>query len=465
MNRDFYFYAKLFLGLAVVAGVLQSFLHFLVGTKMFFLGGSMGWFLVTEIITLTASILVLKYYHHQKYWFAFSSGILVIIAHVVFTVVLFVALLERQWESSYIAAIIFGMVAGLVYGASLVISNTRKSPWLKGVGILTIITSVVFALALALQTMRPDVLTNEPAGNLNQWALLASRLIPILFIMQFHSELKVLGGEEQDNVSNKSDENIFAFFAILAMVAVLGFGITMTRQAFQSRYWQNRHQSDARGLVKKSEVRTFVNSNGDSLHYLLTRPLNFDPRKEYPLVVCLPYNAYLAPPAQLLSSHANRAKYPAFLFIPYCPPQASWGGVPERFKMDPMDSLVFEAILSLNDSAIDETRRYVSGVSKGGYGSWHFITAHPEMFAAAIPVCGEGNLELAPRIVDVPVWAFHGEDDRNVPVEGSRDMIEAIRNAGGSPRYTEFPDEAHHIWSSVEKTPGLLDWLFAQKKE
>lgn len=102
-------------------------------------------------------------------------------------------------------------------------------------------------------------------------------------------------------------------------------------------------------------------------------------------------------------------------------------------------------------------------MSRGGYGSWHFIENHPDLFAGAIPVCGEGNPKQAPKIKSVSVWAFHGAKDMNVPVSGSRQMIAAMKKAGGSPQYTEYPDAAHNIWEEVIKTPGLLDWLFAQK--
>ena len=101
----------------------------------------------------------------------------------------------------------------------------------------------------------------------------------------------------------------------------------------------------------------------------------------------------------------------------------------------------------------------------GGYGTWHFICSHPKMFAAAIPICGAGDTKLVKNIIDVPLWAFHGRFDRNIPVSGSRDMIEAIKNAGGKPRYTEFPDAYHNVWNKVSNTPGLLDWIFTQRPD
>jgi predicted peptidase len=107
----------------------------------------------------------------------------------------------------------------------------------------------------------------------------------------------------------------------------------------------------------------------------------------------------------------------------------------------------------------------VTGVSRGGYGSWQFIGTRPDLFAAAVPVCGGGDPTLGKNMVNVAVWAFHGAKDKNVPVSGSRDFIAAIKRSGGNPRYTEFPDLEHAIYANVKTIPGLLDWLFAQKRK
>ncbi len=87
------------------------------------------------------------------------------------------------------------------------------------------------------------------------------------------------------------------------------------------------------------------------------------------------------------------------------------------------------------------------------------------MFAAAIPICGGGDPDLGSNMVKVAVWAFHGEKDPLVPVSGSRDMIEAIRKAGGNPGYTEFDNAGHDIGRQFQDTPGVLGWLFAQQRK
>jgi predicted peptidase len=115
--------------------------------------------------------------------------------------------------------------------------------------------------------------------------------------------------------------------------------------------------------------------------------------------------------------------------------------------------------------SIDPKRRYVIGASLGGYGSWSFIQTRSEVFAAAVPICGGGDPTLAHKLVDIPLWVFHGAKDRSVPVKLSRDMIKAIKDAGGNPRYSEFPDQGHIIYESVRNTPGLLAWMFNQKRD
>ena len=100
----------------------------------------------------------------------------------------------------------------------------------------------------------------------------------------------------------------------------------------------------------------------------------------------------------------------------------------------------------------------------GGFGTWSVIERYPEMFAAAIPLCGAGDPTQAAKLTKIAIWAFHGAKDEAVSVEGSRSMINAIRKAGGNPRYTEYPDTNHDVWTKAFNEPELLPWVFAQKR-
>jgi len=113
---------------------------------------------------------------------------------------------------------------------------------------------------------------------------------------------------------------------------------------------------------------------------------------------------------------------------------------------------------------IDKGRIYLTGLSMGGYGTWDLISRRPELFAAAIPVCGGGDPAQAEKLAKLPIWAFHGDADPLVPVERPRDMIAAIKKAGGEPKYTEYKGVGHDAWTPTYRDSKVLDWLFEQKK-
>jgi sugar lactone lactonase YvrE/predicted esterase len=111
---------------------------------------------------------------------------------------------------------------------------------------------------------------------------------------------------------------------------------------------------------------------------------------------------------------------------------------------------------------IDPDRVYVTGLSMGGYATWDLAARNPGMYAAAAPICGGGTPSLAPRLRDLPLWAFHGARDATVPVARTLEMIDAIRQAGGDPRVTIYPDLGHDSWTVTYALDELYAWLFAQ---
>jgi hypothetical protein len=113
---------------------------------------------------------------------------------------------------------------------------------------------------------------------------------------------------------------------------------------------------------------------------------------------------------------------------------------------------------------VDEKRLYVTGLSMGGYGTWDVIARNPTLFAAAVPFCGGADEATAPVIKDIPIWCFHGGADPTVPTERSRNMIKALKDAGGNPKYTEYPGVGHNSWDKAYSEPELPKWMFAQKR-
>jgi predicted peptidase len=113
---------------------------------------------------------------------------------------------------------------------------------------------------------------------------------------------------------------------------------------------------------------------------------------------------------------------------------------------------------------VDPDRVYLTGLSMGGYGTWALAAAHPERFAAIVPICGGGNPADAPKLASIPTWVFHGAKDSTVPIQRSKEMVEAIKSAGGNPKFTIYPEAGHDSWTETYNNPELYQWLLEQKK-
>jgi hypothetical protein len=469
MNKWYYTLLIFFLGLTVFSGLLQSTIRFLLGPQTFMLDSFSEWFLVTSIIAFIGSILILKYFYDQKHRFAFTAGIASSTSTFFYAIVIFIILKFQKLGDYNMPMLTLSLIAGIVYATSLIFIKTQDNYRLRIIGIYMLVLGLVLLTTIirAITSKSPQYYNG--AEKIAQWIALANSLVPLLFIMHFFKERR----KSTTNIlMHNYSENVWRLTGTISLIVMIIYSVMLSSECHSAIYWANRNFDKTKELAQLSEFRTFVNSKGQTLLYRLIKPLNYDSTRKYPIVVSLPYGGQ--PPtdtirqiegaaaAELLSTDVNRKKYLAFIFIPHCPPGSGWGGVP---NYPSVDSLVLDAISSLdNQFGIDIKRRYVTGISRGGYGTWNFICKWPEMFAAAIPVCGSGDPALASNAATVAVWAFHGKNDNNVPVSGSRNMISALEKAGSHPKYSEFPDEAHNIWYKVSITPGLWDWLFAQKR-
>ena len=114
---------------------------------------------------------------------------------------------------------------------------------------------------------------------------------------------------------------------------------------------------------------------------------------------------------------------------------------------------------TIPSKTLREAAIYLTGLSDGGMGTWHWGARQPRRWAAIVPVAGGACLHLVPALKRIPSWCFHGDIDRSTPVAGARQMIEALRAAGAAPRYTEITDHNHNVWDKAYNMPKLYDWL------
>lgn len=245
-----------------------------------------------------------------------------------------------------------------------------------------------------------------------------------------------------------------AALGALVAVALCGFR--------QGDEWEKREQKDAKGA---------------KLAYRLYKPKGAEGKEKLPLVLFLHGAGERGDDNQSQLKHAvkyfvaGQEKYPCFIAAPQCPSRfqwvdTPWGNPKHSMPAQPTEPLrlAFEMVAALEkEFPIDPKRVYVTGLSMGGFGTWDAIQRAPKQFAAAVPVCGGADEALAPAIAKVPVWVFHGGNDDVVKTVRSRNIVDALKKAGGSPKYTEYPGVGHGCWDQAYQDKDLLPWLFSQK--
>ena len=205
-----------------------------------------------------------------------------------------------------------------------------------------------------------------------------------------------------------------------------------------------------------------------SMNYLLHLPSDGDdPAKKWPLILFLHGAGERGDNLEAVKLHGIAKvveQQPGFPFItvsPQCPTDTWW-------------STHSETLIALLDDiiaryAVDTNRVYLTGLSMGGYGTWHLAALFPERFAAIAPICGGGFWafgfpEKVCVLKDTPVWAFHGAKDKTVPVRESRQLVKVLKSCGGNVRFTLYPEAGHDSWTETYNNPELYEWFLSHTR-
>ena len=120
--------------------------------------------------------------------------------------------------------------------------------------------------------------------------------------------------------------------------------------------------------------------------------------------------------------------------------------------------------------SVDKHRIYLSGASNGACGVWYLLERDSKRWAAAVPVAGAGDPSLIGAAHKVPIWAYQGGKDKEILPQRGRELIDALKAAGGDPKYTELPGLGHaqgikKAYSKPVAEAEWLPWMFEQKRK
>ena len=282
------------------------------------------------------------------------------------------------------------------------------------------------------------------------------------------------------------------FFALLMALLLL---VSCTTQANNP---QNGSNNDDGGdnnveVTKKDPILTpvaealDVNSfdyceSDNGMPYRYYAPENYSEEYAYPVVVFLhgagergtDNQATLIHVLQDWFNDTESPIYQSIVIVPQCPEGEQWVNTPWGDGSYDSDAVgesdaIKEVLAILKDvceqDSVNLNRIYIAGISMGGYGTWNLLMNHSDIFAAGMPICGAADLSKAEVLKDMPIVAFHGDRDSVVPTSGSRDMYQAILEAGGDKiQYIEVPNTDHNSWSYAASRGDILRWMFEQRK-
>jgi predicted peptidase len=220
---------------------------------------------------------------------------------------------------------------------------------------------------------------------------------------------------------------------------------------------------------------------GDTLRYRQLYP-DSDTLRKYPLVIFLhgsgergkDNEAQLKWGVMNFATDQNMMLHPALVIAPQCPEKLSWSNFSRvqnstEMHLQPTPTRPMELLIGLvhqliKTMPVDSNRIYITGLSMGGYGTYDAIERYPNLFAAAVPVCGGGDVSKASSIAHIPIWIVHGAEDPAVNPIFSLEMLNALTKAGAHPGFTQYPEVGHFSWLGAYSDPLIVEWLFRQHK-
>ena len=287
--------------------------------------------------------------------------------------------------------------------------------------------------------------------------------------------------------------------AELHMYARGNHGFGMRKQNLPTDNWIERFYEwlGVQGLLTKKNVdhaldvyekKEFVFAEGKTLPYRILYPANYDKTKKYPLLLFLhgagergkDNEKQLAWGSKLFITDENRKNFPAIVVFPQCPEESFWAvtkidrsTTPFKIEFDytaepnwPL-AAANELVKKISkEESVDKSRIYISGLSMGGMGTFESVYRYPDIYAAALPICGGGDVNhYDKRVAKVPFWVFHGAADAVVNVKLSQEMVEKLKSLKAEVRYSEYPGVNHDSWKNAFAEPDYLSWMLLHKKK
>ncbi|HET6457081.1 MAG TPA: prolyl oligopeptidase family serine peptidase [Armatimonadota bacterium] len=220
--------------------------------------------------------------------------------------------------------------------------------------------------------------------------------------------------------------------------------------------------------IPKGFLSKTIELGGKDIEYVVYVPRIYDASKPIPAIIFLNGKGECGTDGFRQVFHLGGAimlnveKWPFIILFPqkqYA--LEEW----EEHPWEDQDDMVM-AILKKSEAEykIDKSRLYLTGLSQGGHGTWAIAAKHPDLFTAIAPICGWGDKTIASKLGKMPIWTFHGDADTTVLPARSQQMVDWVKDAGGTPKFTVYPGVGHNAWDKAYREEDLGAWFLEHRK-
>ncbi len=305
----------------------------------------------------------------------------------------------------------------------------------------------------------------------NSIVLCATNELSYRYLFEYFEELITTRGVQ--DLTLTSDDNFV-------------YSESMMKETSYIDYWLYSTDEDActPELINTVFERRENTHEGTTLPYRLYVPFDYTPDKDYPVLLVMHGAGERGNDGDkhlsgfpVMTNLFNLEEAPikdAIIIAPQCPEDQKWVDMnwsTGAYSVDNTpESNEMKCVLDILDKifdefSIDNDRVYVTGISMGGIATWDLITRHGDIFAGAVPMCGTGDASKGAVLKDMPIWTVHSKDDPTVPFSGTKNVVDAIKAAGGTKvQFSELNGYGHNVWNWTSQNDDIYTWLFEQSK-
>ncbi len=251
----------------------------------------------------------------------------------------------------------------------------------------------------------------------------------------------------------KKGQIIFKIFFVGLLIFIISYILSSERVALSLALFTETKFSHFHEKALNLE-------DGLTVRYTLYLPPSIEKKKSLPLILVLHYGGTVTPyfGKDILVYLVEPAfqSLEAIMVSPDCPARTWNNPISEKAILALIDNL-------LANYPVDKNKIIITGYSMGAVGTWYFVSRHPGLFSAAIPISGVPKEAISLENNPTPFYVIHSEDDELIPLAQVKKFVQEMKAKGVKVHLEVIRGVGHYEYDGyVEALKKTVFWIKKQ---